>query len=98
MPRSYRQLNVDERHAIFRLLNAKLPIAEIANRLDRHREIRRNRLRDVKEYHGYYPVTADITHRSRTRSDPLGPFILALVSRPARCLSDDGYPIASARR
>jgi hypothetical protein len=38
-----------------------------------------------------------ITHRSRARSDPLGPIILGLVSRPARCLSDDGYPTLVVR-
>jgi hypothetical protein len=31
------------------------------------------------------------THRSRAHSDPLGPFILVVVSRSARCHSDDVY-------
>ena len=31
------------------------------------------------------------THRSRARCDPLGPFILDLVSRPARWASDAAY-------
>ena len=47
MPRAYRQLGLDERRTIFRLINAKVPVAVIAQRLDRHRatihrEIRRN--------------------------------------------------------
>src|SRR4051794_10557013 len=35
--------------------------------------------------------TTMITHRSRAHSNPLGPFILILVSRSARCPSDDVY-------
>jgi IS30 family transposase len=66
----YRHLTLDERRAIFRLLNAKVPVAEIANRLGRHRatihrEIRRNLFRDVKEYRGYFPITADESARRR---------------------------------
>ena len=32
MPRPYRQLTLEERRALFRLLNAKVPVAEIAGR------------------------------------------------------------------
>ena len=31
MPRAYRQLALDERRTIFRLLNAKVPMAEIGD-------------------------------------------------------------------
>jgi IS30 family transposase len=70
MPRSYRQLSLEERRAIFRLLAAKVPIDRIAEELGRHRstihrEIRRNLFREVKEYRGYYPVTADDCARQR---------------------------------
>ena len=70
MSQPYRQLVLDERRTIFRLLNAKLPIDAIAKEIGRHRstlyrEIRRNRFNDVKEYQGYYPVTADDSARAR---------------------------------
>jgi transposase, IS30 family len=70
MPRPYRQLTLEERRTIFRLLNAKVPIEEIATQLGRHRatiyrEISRNLFRDVKEYRGYYPLTADDSARQR---------------------------------
>jgi IS30 family transposase len=70
MGRPYRHLTLEERRTIFRLLNAKLPVAEIAARLGRHRstifrEISRNLFREVKEYRGYFPVTADDSARQR---------------------------------
>ena len=37
MPRFYRQLDLAERRTIFRLLNAKTPVAVIARELGRHR-------------------------------------------------------------
>jgi IS30 family transposase len=66
----YRQLTLDERRAIFRLLDAKLPVAEIADQLGRHRstihrEIGRNLFREVKECRGYFPITADDRARRR---------------------------------
>jgi IS30 family transposase len=66
----YRHLTLDERRAIFRLLNAQVPMEEIANQLGRHRstihhEISRNLFRDVKEYRGYFPITADDSARRR---------------------------------
>jgi IS30 family transposase len=66
----YRHLTLDERRAIFRLLNAKVPVEKIANQLGRHRttifrEISRNLFRDVKEYRGYFPVTAEGTAKRR---------------------------------
>jgi transposase, IS30 family len=70
MPRSYRQLTLDDRRTIFRLLDAKLSIDAIARELGRHRstiyrEIARNLFREVKEYRGYYPLTADDSTRRR---------------------------------
>jgi transposase, IS30 family len=72
MPRSYRQLALDERRTIFRLLDAKLPVAAIASRLGRHRstihrEIRRNHLHDERLYAGYVPLVADDLARQRRR-------------------------------
>jgi IS30 family transposase len=63
-------LTLEERRTLCRLLNAKLPIEEIANPLGRHcstiyREAPRNRFQDVKGYRGYYPVTAHDTARRR---------------------------------
>ena len=54
MPRSYRQLTLEERRTIFRLLGVKVPIDRIAPELGRHRstihrEIRRNLFCEVKE-------------------------------------------------
>jgi IS30 family transposase len=70
MPRSYRQLTLEERRTIFRLLGAKVPVDRIAEELGRHRstihrEIRRNLFREVKEYRGYYPTIADDSTRQR---------------------------------
>ena len=47
MAGAYRQLDLDERRTIFRLLNTELPVATIARQLGRHRspihrEISRN--------------------------------------------------------
>jgi transposase, IS30 family len=66
----YRHLTLEERRTIFRLLNAKVPVAEIANQLGRHRatihrEINRNLFREVKEYRGYFPITAEDSARRR---------------------------------
>jgi IS30 family transposase len=53
MDRCYRQLTIEERRTIFRLLNARVPVAAIADRLGRHRstiyrEIQRNQFRDAR--------------------------------------------------
>jgi IS30 family transposase len=66
----YRHLTLEERRSIFRLLSAKVPVAEIANQLGRHRatihrEISRNLFREVKEYRGYFPITAEDNARRR---------------------------------
>lgn len=73
MPRAYRQLNLDERRTIFRLLNAKVPVAAIAQQLGRHRstlhrEISRNHFHEQREYAGYVPMIAhDLAGRRRRR-------------------------------
>ena len=63
-------LGLDERRSLFRLREARVPVAEIAFRLGRHRstvyrELARNRYRDREnagdrryDVSGYYPVTA----------------------------------------
>jgi transposase, IS30 family len=66
----YRHLTLEERRTLFRLLNAQVPVKEIARQLDRHRstvyrELRRNLFREVKEYRGYFPVTAEDSARRR---------------------------------
>jgi IS30 family transposase len=58
MDRPYRHFTLEERRTLFRLLNAKLPIREIAGQLGRHRstiyrEIARNEFREVRQYRGY---------------------------------------------
>ncbi len=63
---------MEERRTPFRLVVARLPIKEIAGRLGRHRstiyrEIARNEFREVKQYRGYYPVTAQDSARRRRR-------------------------------
>ena len=73
MPR--RQLTLEERRTIFRLLNAKCPIKEIASQLKRYRstahcEINRTQFGDAKEDLGYFPISADDRarhHRQRRR-------------------------------
>ena len=70
MPRAYRQLDLDERRTIFRLLNAKVPMTEIAQQLGRHRstihrEMSRNHFREQREYAGYFPLTAQDCARQR---------------------------------
>jgi IS30 family transposase len=72
MDRPYRHFTLEERRTLFRLVNAKLPINEIAGQLGRHRstiyrEIARNEFREVKQYRGYYPVTAEDSARRRRR-------------------------------
>jgi IS30 family transposase len=72
MEDTYRHLTLEERRTLFRLRNAKLPIKEIASQLGRHRstiyrEIARNEFRQVKQYRGYYPITAEDSARRRRR-------------------------------
>ena len=72
MDRPYRHFTLEERRTLFRLLQAKLPIKETAGQLGRHRstiyrEIARNEFREVKQYRGYYPLTAQDSARRRRR-------------------------------
>ena len=73
MPCSYVHLCLEERRRIHRLREAKVPIAEIAAALGRHRstihrEIARNWWHDVEvpQVEGYWPLTAqDLATRRR---------------------------------
>jgi transposase, IS30 family len=72
MESTYRHFTIEERRTLSRLLGAKLPFKEIASQLGRHRstiyrEIARNEFREVKQYRGYYPVTAEDNARRRRR-------------------------------
>jgi transposase, IS30 family len=74
MARTYRQLDLDQRRTLFRLIEARRPIGEIATRLGRHpstiyRELGRNRFRDGdRSFCGYFPVTAhNLACRRRQR-------------------------------
>ena len=74
MARTYRQLDLDQRRTLFRLVEARRPVGEIATRLGRHpstihRELGRNRFRDGdRGFCGYFPLTAhDLARRRRQR-------------------------------
>jgi transposase, IS30 family len=74
MARTYNQLDLDERRTLFRLVEARRPVGEIAERLGRHhstiyRELGRNRFRDGDRGScGYFPLTAqDLADRRRRR-------------------------------
>jgi IS30 family transposase len=74
LARTYRQLDLDERRTLFRLIEARTPVGEIAARLGRHpstihRELGRNRFRDGdRGFRGYFPLTAqDLARRRRQR-------------------------------
>src|SRR5256885_12245718 len=74
LARTYRQIDVDERRTLFRLVEARTPVGEIAQRLGRHpptihRELGRNRFRDGDRGScGYFPLTAqDLARRRRQR-------------------------------
>ena len=74
MARTYRQIDVDERRTLFRLIEARTPVGEIAERLGRHpstvyRELGRNRFRDGdRGFCGYFPLNAqDLARRRRQR-------------------------------
>jgi transposase, IS30 family len=74
MARTYRHFDLDERRTLFRLVEARRPVGEIATRLGRHpstvyRELGRNRFRDGdRGFCDYFPVTAqDLAHRRRQR-------------------------------
>ena len=74
MARTYRQLDLDERRTLFRMVEARRPVGEIAARLGRHpstlyRELGRNRFRDGdRGFCGYFPLNAqDLARRRRQR-------------------------------
>ena len=74
MARTYRQLDLGQRRTLFRLVEARRPVGEIAERLGRHpstiyRELGRNRFRDGdRGFCGYFPLTAqDLARRRRQR-------------------------------
>src|SRR4051812_18462008 len=74
LARTYRQLDLDARRTLFRLMEARRPIGEIAERLGRHpsticRELGRNRFRDGdRGFCGYFPLNAqDLARRRRRR-------------------------------
>jgi IS30 family transposase len=74
LARTYRQLDLDQRRTLFRLIEARTPVGEIAARLGRHpstiyRELGRNRFRDGdRGFCGYFPLNAqDLARRRRQR-------------------------------
>jgi len=74
LARTYRQLDLGQRRTLFRLVEARRPVGEIAERLGRHpstiyRELGRNRFRDGdRGFCGYFPLTAqDLARRRRQR-------------------------------
>jgi IS30 family transposase len=74
LARTYRQLDLDARRTLFRLMEARRPIGEIAERLGRHpstiyRELGRDRFRDGdRGFCGYFPLNAqDLARRRRQR-------------------------------
>jgi IS30 family transposase len=74
LARTYRHLDLDARRTLFRLVEARTPVGEIARRLGRHpstihRELGRNRFRDGdRGFCGYFPLTAqDLARRRRQR-------------------------------
>src|SRR4051812_18737648 len=74
LARTYRHLDLDQRRTLFRLVEARTPVGEIAARLGRHpstvyRELGRNRFRDGgRGFCGYFPLNAqDLARRRRQR-------------------------------
>jgi IS30 family transposase len=74
LTRTYRHLDLGDRRALFRLVEARTPVGEIAARLGRHpstiyRELGRDRFRDGdRGFCGYFPLTAqDLARRRRQR-------------------------------
>ena len=72
MARTYRHLDLEQRRTLFRLVEARTPVGEIATRLGRHpstiyRELGRNRFRDGdRGFCGYFPLNAqDLARRRR---------------------------------
>src|ERR671928_113740 len=79
LARTYRHLDLDQRRILFRLVEARTPVGEIAARLGRHpstiyRELGRNRFRDGdRGFCGYFPLTAHDLARRRPPDRHLRP-------------------------
>src|SRR3954462_6168210 len=74
LARTYRHLDLEQRRTLFRLVEARTPVGEIATRLGRHpspiyRELGRHRFRDGdRGFCGYFPLNArDLARRRRQR-------------------------------
>src|SRR4051794_18023552 len=72
LARTYRHLDLEQRRTLFRLVEARTPVGEIATRLGRHpstiyRELGRDRSRDGdRGFCGYFPLNAqDLARRRR---------------------------------
>src|SRR4051794_41526374 len=76
LARTYRHLDLDERRTLFRLVEARTPVGEIAQRLGRHpstihREVGRNRFRDGdRGFCGYFPLNAQDLARPPPQRPP----------------------------
>src|SRR5918912_3501521 len=74
LARTYRHLDLDQRRPLFRLVEARTPVGEIAERLGRHpstiyRELGRNRFRDGdRGFCGYFPLNAQDLARRRPQA------------------------------
>ena len=73
--RTYRQLDLDQRRTLFRLVEARQPVGEIAERFGRHpstihRELERDRFRDGdRGFCGCFPLNAqDLVRTARSRA------------------------------
>src|SRR3954453_8048251 len=82
LARTYRHLDLDERRTLFRLVEARTPVGEIAARLGRHpstiyRELGRNPFRDGdRGFCGYFPLNArDLARRRRRRRREVAPHV-----------------------
>ncbi|MQV01006.1 helix-turn-helix domain-containing protein, partial [Sinorhizobium meliloti] len=74
MSQCYLQLTLPDRRRVHQLLERKVPIAEIARQLGRHRstiyrELKRNTFHDAEfpEYSGYYSGIANDISKERRR-------------------------------
>src|SRR4051794_37998928 len=73
LARTYRQIDLDQRRTLFRLVEARIPVGGIAERLGRHpstihRELGRDRFRDGdRGFCGYFPLNAQDLARQRRR-------------------------------
>jgi len=106
MARTYRQLDLDQRRTLFRLVEARRPVGEIAVRLGRHpstiyREPGRNRFRDGdRGFRGYFLLAAQDPWPRRTW--PTGAGVVAASWSPttpcARTSSSGSRPAGRRSR